>query len=365
MKLHMYFARRTLSALLTVAGILTLLILMIEMIEQIRIFGSANLSLLTLLYLSLLKIPFTLYKIFPIIMIISTLVLFLGLARSSELVVTRAAGRSAMKALIAPLIVSFLVGVLVVAVLNPLVAAASYEFDQNKAKYLNQKTQAFSVSEEGLWLRQGDETGQVVIRASQTNFNGSSLFDATFLGFDTTGMPSFRLEAQSAHLRPGHWKIETAKKWALGTTGNPEAQAETLVELELPTSLTLSEIQDTFGTPSAVPIWKIPSFINRLESSGFSARSYKMWLQSELALPLTLVAMMLIGAGFTMQHTRSGNTATLVVIALLLAFAFFFLRNFASILGDNGEIPIALAAWAPPVAVILASIARLLHLEDG
>lgn len=365
MILHLYFARKTLSALLTVAGIFCILILMIEMIEQIRIFGPAELSLGTLFYLSLLRIPFTLYKIFPIITVIATLVLFLGLARSSELVVTRAAGRSAMRALQAPLLVALLIGAMVVAVLNPLVAATSREFDQLKAEYLDEKTQIFSVSDEGLWLRQGDETGQVVVRASQSNFDGSVLFDVTFLGFALDGTPDFRLEAASARLEPGLWNIKDAKRWSLADGGNPEAQSEILDSFTLPTSLTLDEVHDKFGTPSAVPIWEIPNFIRRLESAGFSAGAYKMWFQSELALPLTLVAMMLIGAGFTMRHTRFGNTASLVVIALLLAFAFFFLRNFLVILGENGEIPVALAAWAPPVAVILAALALLLHLEDG
>ncbi|MFT6169398.1 MAG: lipopolysaccharide export system permease protein [Celeribacter sp.] len=365
MILHLYFARKTLTALITVTGIFAALILMIEMIEQIRIFSPADLSLGTLFYLSLLRIPFTLYTIFPILMIISTLVLFLGLARSSELVITRASGRSAMRSLQAPLLVAFIVGLLVVAVLNPLVAATSREFDQLKAEYLDEQTQIFSVSDEGLWLRQGDEAGQVVIRASRSNFDGSTLFGVTFLGFATNGAPEFRLEADSARLEDGVWIINNAKRWPLNAGGNPEALSQTLDIFELPTTLTLDEIHDTFGTPSAVPIWEIPSFINRLDKAGFSARAYKMWFHSELALPLTLVAMMLIGAGFTMRHTRFGNTASRVVTALLLAFAFFFLRNFASILGENGEIPIVLAAWAPPAAVILAALALLLHLEDG
>lgn len=365
MILHLYFARRTLNALATVAGTFIVLILMIEMVEQIRIFGRADLSLGTLFYLSVLRIPVTLYTIFPVIMVISTLVLFLGLARSSELVITRAAGRSAMRSLQAPLLVSFLIGLLVVAVLNPMVAASSRHFDQLRSEYLNEETQTFSVSEEGLWLRQGDDSGQVVIRASQANLDGSSLFGVTFLGFSTDGRPEFRLEADAARLEPGLWKITNAKRWSLGRGGNPEGMSETLKTFDLPTTLTLDEIHETFSTPSAIPIWEIPTFIKRLENAGFSARAYKMWLQSELALPLTLVAMMLIGAGFTMRHTRFGNTATLVTTALLLAFAFFFLRNLASIMGENGAIPILLAAWAPPVSVILAALALLLHLEDG
>ena len=85
----------------------------------------------------------------------------------------------------------------------------------------------------------------------------------------------------------------------------------------------------------------------------------------ELALPLLLAAMVMIGAGFTMRHARFGRTGLMVLLALMLGFAMYFIRNFAQVLGETGEIPVALAAWAPPVAAVLLSLGLLLHLEDG
>ena len=69
--------------------------------------------------------------------------------------------------------------------------------------------------------------------------------------------------------------------------------------------------------------------------------------------------------GFTMRHTRFGRTGQMVLAALLLGFTMFFLRNFAQILGESGQIPVFMAAWAPPVAAVLMSLGILLHMEDG
>ena len=85
----------------------------------------------------------------------------------------------------------------------------------------------------------------------------------------------------------------------------------------------------------------------------------------ELARPLFLVAMVLVGAAFTMRHTRLGGTGIAVLTSVLLGFALYFVHNFARILGENGQIPILLAAWAPPVASILLTMGLLLHAEDG
>ena len=66
-----------------------------------------------------------------------------------------------------------------------------------------------------------------------------------------------------------------------------------------------------------------------------------------------------------MRHTRFGGTGVAVLCAVLLGFGLYFIRSFAQILGENGQIPILLAAWAPPVASVLLALGLLLHAEDG
>ena len=85
----------------------------------------------------------------------------------------------------------------------------------------------------------------------------------------------------------------------------------------------------------------------------------------ELAKPIFLTALVLITAAFSMRHTRLGNTGISVLIAIMLGFTLYYIRNFAQILGENGQIPVLLAAWAPPVASLLLAIGVLLHMEDG
>jgi lipopolysaccharide export system permease protein len=85
----------------------------------------------------------------------------------------------------------------------------------------------------------------------------------------------------------------------------------------------------------------------------------------ELAQPALLLAMLLIAAGFTMQHQRGRRTGVVVLAAILAGFGLYFLRNLALILGEAGQVPPALAAWAAPVAAIGLSLGLLLHLEEG
>jgi lipopolysaccharide export system permease protein len=49
----------------------------------------------------------------------------------------------------------------------------------------------------------------------------------------------------------------------------------------------------------------------------------------------------------------------------MLGFGLYYVRNFAQVLGENGQIPVMLAAWAPSVASVLLATGLVLHMEDG
>jgi len=308
MILHVYFARRFILTLMVITGVLFALVMLVDLVEQTRKFSGLDLGWQKLLGLTLLNTPQTINLILPLIMILATVALFISLARSSELVVTRAAGRSALAALVSPLVVALIIGVMAVGMLNPIVAATGKRYLQLSESYRAGGAAALSISGEGLWLRQGDETGQTVIRALRSNLDASVLYDVTFLTYAPEGGPVQRIEAASAALTDGQWSLRQAKA---------------------------------------------------------SSRRHQVWLHTELARPVFLMAMVLVASAFTMRHTRFGGTGVAVLASVLLGFGLYFIRSFAQILGENGQIPVLLAAWAPPAAAVLLSLGLLLHAEDG
>jgi lipopolysaccharide export system permease protein len=363
MRLHAYLARRFLGTFLAVFAAFFLILALFDMLEQIRRYGNDGVTFGGLLALTFLNVPKSIYRILPLITIIAAIFYFLALARSSELVVARASGRAIGTTLMAPVTVALLIGLVSVAVLNPIVAGTMARY-QTVADDFREERSTLSVSREGLWLRQADEDGQTVIRAARASLDATELDDVTFLSFDSGGRPVQRIEAAEAHLVTGAWKIAGAKIWPLDSD-NPERDVRFAGSLSIPSTLTPDEILDSFGDPAAIPVWDLPAFIARLEAAGFSARLYRVFLQMELSLPLLMAAMTLVGAAFTMRHTRLGRTGVMVLLALTTGFALYFIRNFAQILGEQGQIPILLAAWAPAVATLLLPIALILHLEDG
>ncbi|WP_299023540.1 LPS export ABC transporter permease LptG [uncultured Sulfitobacter sp.] len=365
MILHLYFARRFAMSFLLITLVLFTLIALTGLLEETRRDYADTVTFRDLVTLTLLDAPQKINLILPLNMVLATVVLFLGMARSSEMVITRASGRSALKTLASPVVVAAIIGCMVVGMFNPIVAATSKRYAQVSEGFRAGGASALSISEEGLWLRQGTAEGQTVIRAWRSNNDGSVLYDVTFISYAANGGPIRRIEAKSAALGPQGWELRDAKSWPLEAGVNAEGNAQTFESFVIPSTLTLDRIRDSFGKAGAISIYDLPAFIRQLEYSGFSPRRHKVWLQTELARPLFLIAMVLVASAFTMRHTRSGGTGIAVLSAVLLGFGLYFIRSFAQILGENGQIPVLLAAWAPPLAAIMLAMGLLLHREDG
>lgn len=365
MTLWRYVLRGFLRSVLAVFLVIALVILLFGGVENLRRFADSPASAGDIVSITLLEAPETLYQVFPLVLMLGSLVTFLRFARTSELVVMRASGVSALRLVRVPVVAAVVIGIGFVAFVNPFVAATIKRGLVVEDEFRAGGGSQMSFSAEGVWLRQADEpNGQTVIQAARSNADGTILSRVRMYRFDADGTIYSRIDALAARLMPGEWQLEQATQWDLDAEGRFERVA-TGGRITLPTTLTSAQILDSFSPPEVVGFWHLGAFIATMEESGFSGLRHRLFLQSELAKPALFAAMVLIGAAFALRPSRFGQTGVMVVLAVLAGFALYFLKNFAESLGAGGQIPIMAAAWTPPIAAILLALGLLLHLEDG
>lgn len=350
---------------LAILVVFTTILSLINLMEDAGRFSGKGVAFTQLIELTLLSAPETVYDFLPMIVILSSLAFCLGLARSSELVVTRALGWSATRVLLAPVTMALVVGATAVTVLNPIAASTANRYESLSTRYHGLEDNAFSIGSKGLWLRQGTREGQAIVHAVTAKPDLSEFRNVTFLEFDTDHLPSQRISAETATLGSGIWELTNVKLWYLNELRNPEAGSQRLDVLRIPTSLTRESIATSFGATSSISFWDLRDHIAELEHAGFSARRPHIRLQTEFAQPLFLTTMVLIGAAFSMKHVRFHHTGLMALCGVMSGFLLYFIRNFALALGENGQIPVMLAVWGPPVAGLLFALGLILHLEDG
>jgi lipopolysaccharide export system permease protein len=343
-------------------GVIAALIMLIDFVEISRGVGSdVDLSGVRILGLMLLKSPQVIVQLLPFVFLFGTLAAFVGLNRRSELIAMRAAGVSAWRFVLPAAGAALAVGVITVVALGPLAASADGLFQRERARLSG--SAAGAEASPTVWIREGDDTRQMVIRAVRQDRASARLLDVTFFIYtnDAEGMRTFseRIDADSASLSNGSWRLVNATGAEIGQ------RAVRYATLDLPSSLADEEAFERFARPQSTSFWSLPAQINRVEAAGFSSTAYRLRLQQLLATPLMFAAMSILAAAFSLRLMRLGDLARMSVAAVVLGFGFFFVNQAASAFGSAEVIPPWLAAWLPPLLTALAAFTLLFYTEDG
>jgi lipopolysaccharide export system permease protein len=343
-------------------GVIATLIMLIDFVEISRGVGSdVDLSGARILGLMLLKSPQVIIQLLPFVFLFGTLAAFVGLNRRSELIAMRAAGVSAWRFVLPAAGAALVVGVITVTALGPVAASADGLFQRERSRLSG--SVAGAEARQMVWIREGDDTRQMVVRAERQDRSRARLLDVTFFIYtnDAEGMRTFseRIDADSASLSNGSWRLVNAVGAEIGQ------RAVRYATLDLPSSLADEEAFERFARPQATSFWSLPAQIDRVEAAGFSSTAYRLRLQQLLATPLMFAAMSILAAAFSLRLMRLGDLAKMSVAAVMLGFGFFFVNQAAAAFGSAEVIPPWLAAWLPPVLTALAAFTLLFYTEDG
>lgn len=311
------------------------------------------------LEMGLYKLPEVGQLILPFAVLFAAMSCFWWLARRHELTAMRAAGFSAWQ-FVAPLVAAAIViGLLHIMVLHPIAAGLVTKFRNLEAEYLGQHKKLVTISQQGLWLREADPNGEVIIHADTVQLKDWSLKGLMVLFFDENGDHTRRLDAASVNLQEGRWLFRDA------IIRDPNAEPEVAATYTLATDLTLADIQESFSDPDTISFWKLPGFIRTLADTGLETSPMEVYYQSLLAQPLLLAAMVLLAATVSLRPPRFQRALMMIISGVGAGFVVFFLSSFLKALGGSHQLPVILSAWSTGVVVMLGSVTWLLNTEDG
>ncbi len=343
-----------------VLAILVGLTYLIDVVEMLRnVVGKGRASFSAALMMSLFKLPHLMQKILPFAFLFGAMFSLTRLTKNHELVVVRSAGLSVWQFLGPAVIIAALSGIFVVTVYDQASSSLYSQFERLQTRYNTGKQSLLQVSSEGLWLRQGDQSSQSVIHATSIQASGAQLQNVIIFLYENNDKWYGRIDAKSATLKNGYWDISEATVTTLDK-GSEFHQA-----YRLDTTLTQTQIQDSFASPNTISFWDLPGFIKIAEEAGFSARRHRLHWHSILSTPILLCAMVLIAAAVSLRFTRLGGVSKMLIAGVLAGFVLYFVTDLSFALGISGSLPVPLAAWSPTIIALLLGLATLFHLEDG
>ncbi len=358
--LSWYFVRQYgFNFLILLTGLLAVIYIfdIVELLRRSSRFEDTTLSLIFMM--GIYKLPEVGQMVFPFAILFSAMWTFWQLTKRHELVIIRSSGLSVWQFILPVILGGFIIGLLLVSIVNPLGAMFFSKYEKLEAQYLKHRSSDIFISKQGLWLRQDYAGGKAILHADKIKMPQWTLHDVSVFFFSPDNVFLKRIDAGSSYLKDGAWNFRYAVSNTPGSI--PQIADNTKIE----TDLTIGDLESSFSSPEAVSFWKLPNYIKTMEETGFDSTPLKIHFQSLLAQPLLFMAMILLAASVSLRSQRLRGTSFLILSGVIIGFIVFFTSSFLQALGASGQIPVFVAAWFPAIISLLLGIGAMMVLEDG
>lgn len=352
--LSLRFFNTIMLVFLTICG----MIYVVDFVEILRRAGDRpGITASFIAFFSFLRTPSVAEQILPFCVLFGTMAAFIDLTRKLELVVARAAGVSVWQFLVPPVAIALLIGIGSVMLINPISAEMKQRADRIEMELFGRPGQREGST--SLWMRQTSVDGQAILHADESKDGGIVLTGVTAYVYDRDGHFEAKVVADRAKLLPGVWKLNNA---LISAPGEEALRVGTYL---LASNIAPDHLAETFLTPESVPFWSLPRVTRETDKAGLDSTSYSLQFQTLLARPLLLVAMVLIGAAFSLRFFRFGGIGKMVGGGIGAGFVLYLLTKLVADLGASGLLSTSVAAWSPAVVGSMLGALALLQREDG
>ncbi|HEY3886519.1 MAG TPA: LptF/LptG family permease [Vicinamibacterales bacterium] len=297
-----------------------------------------------------LMTPQFVYYVIPLAALLSVLVTFAALNRSSELSVMKACGISLYR-IAAPLLL-----------LSVVWSGVLYGLEQQIMARANERAADLDAEIRGR-PRLSNPLGRQWLVAKNGDIYHYSYFDPTRKSL--TNLAVYRPE-------PGRWQLAselyTARaayasgRWTSARGWQQGFNASTMSWTSFTGRMLPLEPPDYFGTealsPDLMTVPELRRYVEELSASGFNAAPLMVELQKKLAFPCVTIVMTLLAIPFGLTMGKRG-TLYGIGIAIVLGMSYWVVGNAFAAIGQSGLLGPILAGWAPNV-IAAGSAAYLL-----
>ncbi|MGD8407945.1 MAG: LPS export ABC transporter permease LptG [Thiohalophilus sp.] len=340
-----YIGQAVINGVMAVLAVLVALFALIDFVDEFDQVGRGSYNIWHAMAYVVMELPRQMYEIFPMAVLLGTMLGLGMLANNRELVVIRSAGLSINRIVWAIMKTAAML-ILLAMVIGEVVAPPLHEYSNQKRLQL-MGTKISLNSQYGLWARDGDTYINVRRIDSQARLRGIHLYT-----FDGQRM-RVQLRARTAQYDGEQWLLKNVTRYEFdGKTTRKERfdtlQWKTLLDPDLIGVVTVD--------PDSLAVWRLDSYIDYLQDNGLDSGQYELALWGKLVMPFSLAAMVLLAVPFVFGSQRNTGMGQQILVGFLIGIVFYIANRLAGQMGLVYEFPPALAAALPTVLVITVSL---------
>jgi lipopolysaccharide export system permease protein len=238
---------------------------------------------------------------------------------------------------------AFFVGLIAATVVDPLSVRLNRSAMDTDQIYL---------VDDSIWLHEQTSEGRVTIRAKSLSRSSEGLVFSNVIALvqNSSSHLEQRVESPklllsgnvfssgSATVLSKDGTISYGRKWSIDSVSGADKMMERYLK------------------PEQVSFWRLPGFIRDSKKIGIEVPSHAVRFWTLLFLPISLLAMTVLGFAFAQTHERRNYSFGIKFsIGVLVSFILYFTTNLFGALGASGTLPAMLSVLTPPMIIIVAA----------
>ena len=333
--LNRYLAREIYASVALVFTALLMLFAFLDFIHELSVMGYGKYSLGYVLIFVALTIPGHIYELFPVAVLVGTILALVQMAARSEMTIYRASGASTMQMLgalgkiaLPMIVVSFLCG--------EFLAPPSERMAQ-KLRLQAMNTQvSLQAFRSGVWVKDGHSFVNV-----KSVMPDTSLSDIDIYNFDETFHLQTIVSAKRAsYVQPGKWLLGEVLQTRFDKSGVTTLAAPSQ---DWQSSLTPGILSVMLVVPEQMSAYDLYKYAKHLKENKQQSARYEIAMWNKLIYPFALLVMMVLALPFASYQRRAGGVSVMVFMGIVLGLVFHFTGRLLASLG-------ALNDWQPMVS---------------
>ena len=331
--LSRYLAREIYSSVALVFVALLALFAFLDLVNELS-HMQGNYSTGYVILFVVLTMPGHIYELFPVAVLIGTIVALVQMASHSELTIYRASGASLMQ-MVGALFRAGAPLVLLSAIVGEVVAPPSERFAQEvRMKAQNQEVRVKSFRS-GIWARDDHS----FINAKGMLPDDGALLNVSIYQFDG----NYHLETITAAKRAVF--LQTDESWRLEGVAQTRFSAQgstvnNVASMEWHSSINPDLLKVLMVVPEQMSAFSLYDYIKYLRDNHQKTVRYEVAMWNKVLHPLTVLVMMLLALPFAAHQRRAGGVGGKIFAGIVLGLTFHFVGRLFSDIG-------ALNDWQP------------------
>ena len=351
-----YLIKEFLFFILKVTFVFFILGFIMGILEELRFFSDIEVEYYFPIILVFLNLPSLIYQIFPFIILISIIFLFLNLAEKGELTSFKNHGLENFQIIRLISLVTFFIGLFTIIIFYNFASILKFNYLNIKKDYTKDAKYLASITENGIWIK--DEVDENILFINAKKIELDNLIDVEIVKLNQDFEYLSTVTAQKVNIKNNLWTINDA------ITLNENNTQKIEKNLLINTNFNYEKISNLYSDLSSITLWGLIKLKEDYQTVNYSTIEIDYQFQKILSYPIYLTIMSLLSIVMMMNLKSGLNRIFLITIGIFLSVFIYYINHFFGIIGRSEAIPLLLSIWIPLLILLIISMVGLIKINE-